>query len=163
MSNRPYASGAAQARRDLPPTSGEKDLLLRLDAWCRQNGLPTTGNRAIADAALRDMEYVHRWRDVSITSPPESPGVQPLGPDPRRWPPTARYRVAELERDGLGRRSALRTVRAAQQAPTRRERDQAASGGAPDATIRRRRAGRSRRTKAATGRPVSPRSASEIG
>jgi len=163
MSDPLHASAAPHARRGLQATSGERDLLLRLDAWCRQHGQPSAGNRAIAVAALRDADSAHRWREVSIAGGPQAPGGRPLGPAPRRWPPAARYRLAELERDGLGRRSALREVRAEQTVPGELERAHTSPDGAADTPLRRPRAGRPRRTGATTGRPVTPRSSPDVG
>lgn len=163
MGHQHHTSGAAHTRLGRPPIPGERDLLLRLDAWCRQNGLPTTGNRSIAVAALHDPDLAHPWRDVQIAIAPEAREGQPLGPDPRRWPAAARYRLAELERGGLERRSALRAVRAERQGPTAPDRHRAAAGGAQGPPLRQRRTGRRRRTTAAADVPASRRSGSDVG
>jgi hypothetical protein len=88
-----------------------RDLLRRLDTACRNRGLPPAGNEWIADEAVRQV-----WeKDAAPFSPPHAPSMEARGSLPlelRRWPATWRYRVADLEKSGRSRESAVRVARA---------------------------------------------------
>jgi len=85
-----------------------RELVRELDAWSRDWGWPTAGNTSVAEAVVDQV-----WGNLS------SPGEIELAPpdeiqladDLRRWPARWRYLLAELERGGVERASAVDVIR----------------------------------------------------
>lgn len=91
----------------VPPTA--QSVCTQLDRWCREHDVSTTSNHRLAREAARRAGDTALPRKVSIRASATDRGTA-VGPDPRRWPAAARYRLADLERTGIDREPAVATV-----------------------------------------------------
>ena len=87
-----------------------RGLARELDLWCRERGLPTAGNTEVAEAAV-DQVWAEPDAEGAGRIDPVSAGPHLLPDELRRWPARWRYLVAELERGGMERASAVEVVR----------------------------------------------------
>ncbi len=95
----------------VPAQAAYLDLLRQLDRASRDQALSALNNQWIADRAVRQA-----WEGTqAFPSLPPWPSVEDRGPLPlelRRWPAAWRYRVADLERSGRSRETAIGIARA---------------------------------------------------
>lgn len=77
---------------------------------------PAARELGVAETAIRQAWCPSVWASTSISLPPPS-STQAPSDDIRRWPPTWRYHLAELERAGATREHAIRVVAAEQREP----------------------------------------------
>jgi hypothetical protein len=92
-------------------SASHRDLVRDLDSWCRDRLWPSGSNEAFAEEAIHRAEAGGPWRrlDPHVAA---NDGTDALPADLRRWPADWRYRVAELERRGLSRGTAVEHARA---------------------------------------------------
>ncbi len=87
-----------------------KELLRELNAWSRERSMPGPCDPELAEDAVRAVWEPAAWHAV-VSQPAVQPEPERLASQLRSWPPEWRYRVAELERSGMGRRQAVSMVR----------------------------------------------------